>query len=265
MDLRELGLKLGNKTDADGLDPVPRILSRRGMDLPELYGHDLWNAWEVGYLTPQDRPVVWHMQCMYGAETANIVESKSFKLFLNARNHERFANLEAFTERVRSALEVCVKGSVDLRFYAPEASPRRRKLAGHCIDHVDIDHYPETYAPESLETTFAPAGAFALHSHMLRSLCPITAQPDWGALEIQGEGPRTPSLGALLAYVSSLRRHQDFHEACCERIYRDLHRALRPTRLMVRCLYTRRGGLDICPVRSSHPAPVMPRESVWRQ
>ena len=86
MDLRELGLKLGNKTDADGLDPVPRILSRRGMDfLPELHGHDLWNAWEVGYLTPRGRPVVWHMQCMYGAETANIVESKSFKLFLNAR------------------------------------------------------------------------------------------------------------------------------------------------------------------------------------
>ena len=265
VDLNRLGLKLGKQTSEERLDPVPRALSRRSMSLPEMYGHDLWNAWEVGYLTPKGRPVVWHMQCVYAADTPNIVESKSFKLFLNARNNESFEDLPAFENHARKELTACVGGPVDVRFYAPETTPGTRKLQGICIDQAETERFPSEYDPGLLGSGRASSGEFRFHSHLLRSLCPVTAQPDWGAVEIVGQGPRSPEPAALLAYIVGLRNHQDFHEVCCERIYADLYNILKPDRLTVRCLYTRRGGLDICPVRSTHPAPELLREPVWRQ
>ena len=264
MELDDLNLKLGRRTDEDSLDPIPR--ARRGTNpaLPR-YGHDLWNAWEVGYLEPGGRPTAWRMQCIYGADTPRIVESKSFKLFLNARNHETYPSRAAFEARLRTDLQACVGDPVDLWFYAPEASPGARKLRGICIDQATGRGFSSHYDPGLLQTRRSATAAFRLHSHLLRSLCPVTAQPDWGAVEIEGRGLRHPEPAALLAYIVGLRNHRDFHEACCERIYADLYAALKPERLTVRCSYTRRGGLDISPVRSSYPDPERLRESVWRQ
>ena len=262
----DLDLKLGRRTTRDGLDSVPRARAREGLSasLPVMFGHDLWNAWEVSYLSPEGRPVVWHMQCVYAADTPCIVESKSFKLFLNARNQETYPNRAAFAAYVRAKLEACVDGSVELHFYAPETTPPARGLRGVDIDAAETPTFPDAYDPHVPTTQHADSRGFAFHSHLLRSLCPVTAQPDWGAVEIEGLGARSPSAAGLLAYIVGLRNHQDFHEVCCERIYADLYAALAPERLTVRCLYTRRGGLDIGPVRSSHAAAVL-REPVWRQ
>ncbi|MGB0712747.1 MAG: NADPH-dependent 7-cyano-7-deazaguanine reductase QueF [Gammaproteobacteria bacterium] len=262
--IHALGLKLGRRTDADGLDPVPRALSRAGLNLPAFHGEDLWNCWETGFLLESGLPQVWHMQCHYGADSPNIIESKSFKLFLNARNNEHFADVDDFAERIRGPLEACAGAAVSLVFHAPERSPTPRRARGDCVDTLTFAGVDSAYRPDVLIRADAEPGDWALHSHLLRSRCPVTGQPDWGTVEVQGRGAR-PTPEAFLAYVVGLREHQDFHEACCERIFSDIHERLSPDALTVRCAYTRRGGLDINPVRSTQSIAASDPAPLWRQ
>lgn len=259
-----LGLKLGKRTNADGLDPVPRSLSRRPLNLSAFHGEDLWNCWETGFLLDSGLPQVWHMQCRYDADSPNIIESKSFKLFLNARNNERFADVDAFAERIRAPLEACAGAPVTLSFHGPECSPAPRRAAGECIDGLEPSRLGTVYRPDVLTGVDGAARDWAFHSHLLRSRCPVTGQPDWGTVEIRGKGV-APEPGALLAYVVGLREHQDFHEACCERIFADIQERVGPDELTVRCAYTRRGGLDINPMRSTQPLGERDAAPLWRQ
>lgn len=263
-DLSALRLKLGQHTSADGLDPVPRLLSRQGRDWSTFYGVDLWNAYEVSFLLPSGKPVVWHMQASYPADSPQIVESKSFKLFLNARNGQVFADLEAFAAEVRRELSACVGAPVTLTFFPPETSPDRVVLQGSCLDDLEPSALVASYDPGLLRRQAATA-PFCYKSHLLRSNCPVTNQPDWGTVWIRGRAAFAPDPAALLAYLISFRNHQDFHEACCETIFADLHQLLAPDELVVSCHYTRRGGLDINPVRATSADVAPLRELVWRQ
>ncbi len=263
-DLSALRLKLGQHTSADGLDPVPRALSRQGRNWPTFFGWDLWNAYEVSFLLPSGKPVVYHMQVSYPADSPNIVESKSFKLFLNARNGRVFADLEVFAAELRQELSACVGAPVALIFYPPESGPERTALDAVSLDELEPSAHAAEYAPALLQR-LPTSDSFSYKSHLLRSNCPVTNQPDWGTVWVRGRGPFAPDPAALLAYLISFRNHQDFHEACCEAIFADLHQLLEPTELVVSCHYTRRGGLDINPIRSNTPAITPITAMVWRQ
>ncbi len=262
--INDLGLKLGRQTSDAGLDPIPRSLGRNELDSqPDFFGFDLWNAWEVSFLLASGKPLVLHMQVTYGSDSPYMVESKSFKLFLNSFNNQEFKDVNAFALVVRNALSQCVGTGVGLTFYAPDQSPARVGLPGLLLDDL-------AYRPVACEQrgdkirVSGQKGDFAFYSHLLRSNCPVTNQPDWGSVLIQGTG-NFPEAESLLDYVISYRNHQGFHESCCEMIFADLSARLKPELLTVSCFYTRRGGLDINPCRSSQPIKRIQTEPVWRQ
>ncbi|QTD52579.1 hypothetical protein [Sulfidibacter corallicola] len=261
-------LKLGRDVGADetGLDAVPRAASRDQLGSAPLpfHGYDLWNGYEVSYLGHDGKPHVWHLQIRYDAASPFIVESKSLKLFLNSFNQKRFTDRAEFSNEVLRALEATLGTSVDLVFFDRDRSPERRKLPGTCVDGLELTGPVNGYDANLLHAQ-PGEGTFDLHSHVLRSNCPVTNQPDWGAVWIRGRGNHHPDPASLLTYLVSFREHQDFHEACCETIYMDLHRTLKPQALAVSCFYTRRGGLDINPHRFSEPPNEVIRDLVWRQ
>jgi len=263
--LRDLNLKLGRRVDRGGLDAIPRSLSRKDLQLPDgMRGFDLWNAYEVSFLLPGGKPVVLHLQAAYHADTPAMVESKSFKLFLNGYNNQTFENIEAFESEVREHLQTVLGGAVELRSYLPDQSPPPQPLPGQNLDALSPETVPKVYDPGVLASMPA-SGPFCCHTHLLRTQCPITNQPDWGSVTVEGAGPRQPATASLLAYLISFRNRPDFHETCCEVIFSDLHHLLEPDHLTVTCRYTRRGGLDINPVRTTLEAmPPNPTPS-WRQ
>jgi len=259
-----LNLKLGRKTEDGSLDPIPRALGRKNLEDVSFFGFDLWNAYEVSFLLPSGKPVVYHMQAQYNAHSPFMVESKSFKLFLNSFNNQVFDGLQAFSQTVNSALARCVGEPVHLAFYPPQQSPLLQTLPGSCLD--DLDYAPRVEArPVHLLEAVEEQGAFQWHSHLLRSNCPVTNQPDWGSILIAGSGVQKPQPESLLAYIIAYRNHQGFHESCCEAIYSDLMTTLHLETLEVTCFYTRRGGLDINPCRSSKPVEAANTAPVWRQ
>ena len=272
-DLEGLNLKLGRRVDQGGLDPIPRSLGRqrfaeRDGDRLPFYGYDLWNAWEVGFLLPSGKPVVYHMQATYDAHSPFMVESKSFKLFLNGCNNRVFDGLAAFSDDVRKALSSCLEADVTLAFYAPDEEPGRCRLSGQALDDLEPSAIVTDYDPNLLGSEPCSNGSFAFYSHLLRSNCPVTNQPDWGSIRISGRGALQPVAASLLAYLISFRNHQDFHEACCETVFLDLYERLTPDFLEVSCHYTRRGGLDINPLRTTRAdrsETAMFKETVWRQ
>ncbi len=261
-DVEKLNLKLGRKTDEASLDPIPRALGRKGW-CPSFYGFDLWNAYEVSFLLPGGKPVVYHMQARYDANTPYMVESKSFKLYLNQFNNQIFNDIRQFEEVLSKDLSACVDGEVTFQFFEPDQSPAPKPLPGTSLDGLDYQKGGGEGA--ELLKVLDQVGGFHWRSHLLRTNCPVTNQPDWGAVVVKGFGPKAPQPESLLAYVISYRNHQGFHESCCEMIYRDLADLLKPETLEVACLYTRRGGLDINPYRFSQPRRDLWTAPAWRQ
>jgi len=261
--LADLNLKLGREAEDASLDPIPRALGR-GDEPWSHYGYDLWNAYEVSFLLPSGKPAVYHMQVSYGADSPNMVESKSFKLFLNAQNDKTFADVGAFEGFVRKALGACVGAPVRCSFLGPELFLADCKLPGRSVDGLEPTRLAEEVDADLLETRDCD-GFVQYHSHLLRSNCPVTNQPDWGAVLVRVKGSRAVTGESLLAYLLSYRNHQGFHESCCERIFGDLHAAMQPDLLEVGCFYTRRGGLDINPFRTTERNHDMFLRPVWRQ
>lgn len=263
--LKKLNLKLGHHVTEGSLDPVPRKISRDQMKLPpHMTGFDIWNAYEVSYLQSNGVPTVFHMKFQYSANTPNIVESKSFKLYLNSFNLETFPSQETFVEKITQDLEACVGGAVETHCFAPNQSPSYTPLPGVSLDQLEPEILPSEYDPDCLRVQKGD-GRFVFHTSLLRTLCPVTGQPDWGNVLLSGTGTQHPEPNSLLAYIIGLRNHQDFHETCCEALFSDLFYLLKPTDLEVRCHYTRRGGLDINPIRSTHQALTPTVQVTWRQ
>jgi 7-cyano-7-deazaguanine reductase len=216
-------------------------------------GVDVWNCYELSWLLPSGKPVVAIGEFVIPADSPSIIESKSFKLYLNSLNQSVFASREAVAEVMTRDLSaaagkpvtVCVRS---LEEVAGEgvATPK-----GVCIDELDvaIEHYDAPRA-DLLRCNGERVVDECLYSQLLKSNCPVTGQPDWGTLVVDYRGPALDR-ASLLAYVVSFRQHADFHEQCVERIFLDLQRLLKPERLSVHARYVRRGGLDINPYRST--------------
>lgn len=216
-------------------------------------GVDIWNAYELSWLNEKGKPEVACAEFRFSCESTCIVESKSFKLYLNSLNQTRFASSELVKDAlVRDLSQVAgVEVEVSINSLATGTGQPIQVLAGECLDSLDV--VVESYSPDpELLTTRASAGEVSeqLYSHLLRSLCPVTGQPDWGSVVIEYRGAAIDREG-LLRYLIGYRQHQEFHEQCVERIFCDIMARCQPAQLSVYARYVRRGGLDINPFRST--------------
>lgn len=243
------------------LFPIARSGKRDEIGVPSplpFHGLDIWNAYELSWLDPRGKPVVALAEFRVPATSPNIVESKSFKLYLNAYAQTRLDGAAEVQRRLHEDLSAAVGApvAVELRSAAAFSQETLRELDGENIDGLDIaiDSY-DAPQPEFLHLADAATVQETLVSHLLRSNCPVTGQPDWASVQIRYRGSRIDRAG-LLRYLVSFRRHSDFHEQCVERIFLDLTRRCAPQELAVYARYTRRGGLDINPFRSSRPGDV---------
>jgi 7-cyano-7-deazaguanine reductase len=239
------------------LFPIPRAAkwAELGLDGEHLpyRGVDYWNCYELSWLLPSGKPVVAIGEFAIPADSPHIIESKSFKLYLNSLNQTSYATWdEVQATLVRDLSAVAGKPvAVRLRSLAEVAGEGVAVLPGVCIDELDISvsRYDQPQ-PELLRCDPERVLEESLHSHLLKSNCPVTGQPDWGSLVVQYRGAALDH-ASLLAYLVSFRQHADFHEQCVERIFLDLQRLLQPQALTVYARYVRRGGLDINPYRST--------------
>lgn len=236
--------------DPSILTPIPRPARRVAM-----HGFDLWRGYELSWLGHRGCPQTAIFELVYPCESACLVESKSLKLYLNGLAYARFASAAQVEQTIRHDLNA-ILGSpwVNVTIFNAVDFPAlawQTQAPGTSLDdmaEVDIRDAPD---PDLLSTTALEAQE-TLNSGLLRSLCPITGQPDWGSVVIRYRGARMSASG-LLSYLCSYREHRGFHEECCERIFSDITARCAPQELLVGCLYTRRGGIDINPVRSSYP------------
>jgi 7-cyano-7-deazaguanine reductase len=216
-------------------------------------GVDFWNCFELSWLLPSGKPVVAIGEFAIPADSPNIIESKSFKLYLNSLNQTVFNDVgELLALLQRDLSEAAGKPvGVRVRSLAEVTAEGVATLPGPCIDELDviISNYAQPQ-PELLRCTADRIVDESLHSHLLKSNCPVTGQPDWGSVVVQYRGAALDH-ASLLAYLVSFRQHADFHEQCVERIFLDLQRLLQPEYLTVYARYVRRGGLDINPYRST--------------
>ena len=253
-----------DRYDPSLLFPVARGPLRAELGLqgaPPFFGADLWTAFELGWLTPRGKPQVAIAHVTVPCETPNIVESKSFKLYLNSFSNTAFGSSDDVQARIRADVsELAWRGapaqsSVGVRLLLPEVFDREpvQELSGVNLDRLDIECTHGTPAPQLLTAASdeKPVDE-VLTSNLLKSNCPVTGQPDWGGIQIRYSGAQIDQ-GGLLRYLVSYRNHSEFHEQCVERIFMDIWSRCRPVKLVIHARYTRRGGLDINPFRTSHP------------
>ena len=262
--------------DASLLFPIPRAAKRAEIGItgaPPFLGADLWTAFELSWLNERGKPQVALAHITVPCETPNIVESKSFKLYLNSFNNTRFASAQDVQARIRADISEAAwrgaehPGTVGVRLLLPEQFDREpvHELDGLNLDRLDIECTQYQPAPERLTANFAEAPVSeVLVSHLLKSNCLVTGQPDWGSVRIAYSGPQIDQEG-LLQYLVSFRNHNEFHEQCVERIFMDLWTRCQPVKLEVYARYTRRGGLDINPWRTSHQQQLPPNTRTARQ
>ena len=231
-------------------------LGLSGESLP-YQGVDYWNCYELSWLLPSGKPVVAVGEFAIPADSPNIIESKSFKLYLNSLNQTVFASDAELLQVLTRDLSAVAGKTVTVRLRSLDEVNQQglAALPGVCIDGLDVA-IAEYAAPNPglLRCDTSRRVEESLHSHLLKSNCPVTGQPDWGSLSVQYQGPALQP-ESLLAYLISFRQHADFHEQCVERIFLDLQRLLQPDYLTVYARYVRRGGLDINPYRSSRELP----------
>lgn len=246
--------------------PQRTALGLTGGRLP-FTGADLWTGYELSWLTPRGRPQVALVQFTVPCESPNIVESKSFKLYLNSLTMTRFESADAVRATLVQDLSAAFGARIGVKLVLPEAFDAQpiHELSGVNLDRLDIDCDRYQPAPELLSAALEEQPVTeTLTSHLLKSNCPVTGQPDWASIQIGYTGPQIDQPG-LLQYLVSFRDHNGFHEDCVERIFMDLWTRCQPTRLQVYARYTRRGGLDINPWRTSHPAALPPTARTARQ
>ena len=261
----------------DMLYPIPRALGRAKLALPTdalSIGMDWWQVFEMSWLNSQGISQVAMARLAIPATSDYIVESKSLKLYFNSLNFTEFDNQQAVKATVEKDLSACLKTDVTLEIFEvnianslPISAPQ-----GDCIDNaLDIIGKKIAIVSDVNPSSLTVANQVAsdsqlqiLHSHLLRSNCPVTNQPDWGTLEIQIDSQAIDRAG-LLEYILSFRQHNGFHEQCVEQIFSDLTQAFAPKTLMVRAWYTRRGGIDINPCRVSDISLLPPPSRLNRQ
>ena len=240
------------------LFPVPRDLNRRRIGLEDgrwpWFGEDLWQGWEISWLRPDGVPVVAWAEIFVPAASPSIIESKSVKLYLNSLNQAVFSSADRVGEVISQDLSSVSGAAVSVTLHSVDESAR---VAGRPEGFLLIDDEPLTgvgyeYDPSVLGTASDDTVTERLCSHLLKSNCPVTGQPDWATLLVEYTGAAIDH-ASLLRYVVGFRQTQDFHEHCVETIFTDLMAQCQPEHLTVCARYTRRGGLDINPLRSTAP------------
>lgn len=253
-----------DRYDPSLLFPMARAPKRAeigvGYTLPFM-GADLWTAFELSWLNPRGKPQVAIAHFTVPCESPNIIESKSLKLYLNSFNQQVFESADVVKQCLRRDISEALwrgvepVGSVGVRVLLPAdwAAEQVHALDGLSLDRLDLECTDLQPAPELLQADHSlPLVQEVLVSDLLKSNCLVTGQPDWASVRIAYTGAPIDQAG-LLRYLVSFRQHNEFHEQCVERIYTDLMTRCRPTKLSVLARYTRRGGIDINPWRTSHP------------
>jgi 7-cyano-7-deazaguanine reductase len=259
--------RYADQYDATLLFPIARAPKRAVIGLvsaPPFFGADMWTAFELSWLNARGKPQIAIAHITVPCESPNIIESKSFKLYLNSFNNTRFTDNADVLSRLRADINEAlwrgapVQASAGVRLLGPELFDREPvyELDGLNLDRMDVECSRYTPAPDLLRTR-TPAEnegpvTEVLVSNLLKSNCLVTGQPDWASVQISYTGAQIEQEG-LLQYLVSFRNHDEFHEQCVERIFMDIWRQCQPLKLTVYARYTRRGGLDINPFRTSHP------------
>ena len=267
IEAKVLGQQVAYPTDycPSILVPVPRSLNREMYDIrqpEELFcGYDTWHAYEAGFITRKGLPVCGVLKIVYPSTSKKVVESKSLKLYLNSFNMARLGEnvsegIRLFTQTVQSDLQELLNTSVQVCFHEKLPDRIPFDFEGYTLleeiplnQETEFTEYNE--APALLRQTIQPGGEIKVYSNLLRSNCKITKQPDWGTLYVWIKAQQLPSPVSLLKYIVSLRNENHFHEEICEMTYKRLWDLFHPEILSVSCLYTRRGGIDICPSRAN--------------
>jgi 7-cyano-7-deazaguanine reductase len=254
--------KAPEQIDSSLLVAIPRIYNREAhnIDAKLFSGFDTWNCYELSTLNAKGRPFAGIMKIFFPANSTNIVESKSLKLYLNSFNLCRLKSVS--NDDLKVELEAIITqdlqkyiddNRIKLKIYDSNSNNLIQEPIEHTefenIDNLDID-IDENQDESSHSINISDqTGTLKIHSTLLRSNCRVTNQPDWGDVYIHIKANKLPSKESLLQYIVSMRKEQHFHEEICENIYNDLYLQFNPTELLVQCLYTRRGGIDINPIR----------------
>jgi 7-cyano-7-deazaguanine reductase len=249
----------------DLLYPIPRSQGRGSLGLQEpmpFYGVDLWHAYEMSWLGPNGMPVSRVGRISVPASSPNMVESKSLKLYLNSLNHTVYDSSEQARETIENDISRVTGGHVTLELFRPDDRALQGQAPkGDCLDDLSVTIPPGEPDASMLAHRDGAEVAECFYTHLMRSLCPVTGQPDWATVWMSHRG-RPWDGKALLTYLLSYRNHQEFHEQCVERIFCDINSQLEPQELRIQAFYTRRGGLDINPYRSTdHRSKPLPRMS----
>jgi 7-cyano-7-deazaguanine reductase len=250
----------------DVLVAVPRLYNRMQYDIDEeklpFVGVDTWHCYELSFLTKLGLPVQGLLKIVYPANSPCLIESKSLKLYLNSFNMEYVdfsveESIASVKATVKNDLSKIVGSDVDVEYFRHGADNTNFDFVNYDvleygieIDEIVFRDYNENHL---LLETFGEMGEMRIVSHLLRSNCKITHQPDWGSVYLYIKGDDLPTRESLLRYIVSLRNENHFHEEICELIYLRIWERFKPKELCVSCLYTRRGGIDICPTRASKP------------
>ncbi len=257
--------------DASQLFRIPREENRihyniKSAHLP-FHGFDVWNCYELSFLTDNGLPVSRVLKMIYPAQSEYLVESKSLKLYLNSFNMDRFGNTVAeaekrVTEMIRNDLNRLLETEVTVVLFDDESESKQPFPAFYSVSLTDLitreiqesiqfSRFKES--PELLRSK--PVDAiqhYTFHTDLLRSNCRVTNQPDWGDLFVEMSARKEIDLPSILEYLVSFRKENHFHEEVVEMIYKRFHDIFEPETLMVAAMYTRRGGIDINPIRASH-------------
>jgi len=258
------GIELGKKSSYDAyydpnkLFPIPRIDKRKELGLDEstplpFFGYDLWNHYEVSWLNMKGKPMVGIAQIIYDCRSPFIIESKSMKLYFNSFNQTQIEHIEKLQSIIEKDIQNKIQAQVKVVIYNLNefnSCHEIKNFTSPCIDDLDIECHEYNHNPQILKTS-AIETKETIHSHLLKSNCLVTFQPDWGSIEISYLGPQINHAN-LLQYLVSFRNHNEFHEQCIERIFLDLMTYCQPKELTILGRYTRRGGVDINPFRTSN-------------
>jgi len=238
----------------DKLLAIPRKPKRKEIGVPDVlpfFGYDIWNHYEVSWLNQKGKPQVAMAEIIYPCDSPNIIESKSMKLYFNSLNNTQFQDIHQVQTHVQDDISkrIGCKSQIKIIPFSSDASITLSAFSGHNIDHLDIAIQNYTVSPHLLSTEEESVHEI-LYSDLLKSNCLVTGQPDWASIRIEYRGKKINHEN-LLKYLISYRNHNEFHEQCIERIFMDIMLHCQPRTLTVYGRYTRRGGLDINPIRST--------------
>lgn len=260
--------KVGGDGYSDQYNPellvkIPRYLNREGYGLTgkEFKGVDVWNAYEVSAITTKGQPVAGMLKIVCPSDSENHVESKSIKLYLNSLNMTKIGDnaadcITGIEARVKRDLDELLDTDTTVSFYASDFETEPLSFSDDFQDIseiTDLDKIDFTaFKSDANQLEGSSTNTLKVRSNLLRSNCRVTNQPDWGDVFIHIEGEETPTPESLAKYIVSHRTVSHFHEEICEMIFAHLTERFKPEQLMVSCLYTRRGGIDINPIRATH-------------